>query len=121
MPKAPSVPPVFGRPMSPRTRSLLNVTFYNWRDLKIGSVISIYNRPLFIHDCDASTRQWLSDQMGGNESSLQPIAVDFDLSVKRPPLQIPSHEGGFGSEEDSLRNVMNPLIPKVGDFLFDRM
>ena len=98
--------------MSPRTRSKLNITFYSWKDLKIGSVISVYNRPLFLHDCDAFTRQWYVDNLGGDESNLRPIAVDFDLSVKRPPLLIPPNEGGFGSEEDSLRNVMNPLIPK---------
>ena len=110
VPKAPSVPPVFGRPMSPRTRSMLNVTFYNWKDLQIGSWVSIYNRPLFIHDCDDFTRQWCREQGGSSQPS--GIAVDFNLSVKRPPLLIPPNEGGFGSEEDSLRNVMNPLIPK---------
>ena len=97
--------------MSPRTRSKLNITFYSWKDLKIGSVISVYNRPLFLHDCDAFTRQWYVDNLGGDESNLRPIAVDFDLSVKRPPLLIPPNEGGFGSEEDSLRR--RTVAPEV--------
>lgn len=45
------------------------------------------------------------------DSAFKPVEVDFDMSVRRPPLRIPADQLGIGSEEDSLRNVLN-LIPK---------
>ena len=54
------VPPlaIGGRPLSPRSRSLLNIKYYNWRGLRIGSTVNVYGRNMLIYDCDAFTKQW---------------------------------------------------------------
>ncbi len=40
------------------------------------------------------------------------IEVDFEQAVKRPLMNVPPNETGIGSEEDSMRNVIDPLLPK---------
>eukprot|EP00798_Chlamydomonas_sp_ICE-L_P014431 gene14431-20437_t len=89
--------------MSPESRLRQQISYYNWKELRLGGVVRVYNRDLFLYDCDAFTRDWY-------KSSLKPIPVDFDMSVKRPEMIVPPN-GNFGSEEDSLLNVKN-LVPK---------
>lgn len=181
-----------------------NITYFSWRDLRVGSMIKVYGRDVLLHDCDASTKQFYQVRPGPKhstgcqiqctpvsltilerlqhvvshlrlcnfsqqtseqyssaatatkrsrrqhnlacyqpgafqpvplalrrcpvslpfarpcalqefaslpDSAFKPVEVDFDMSVRRPPLHIPTDQLGIGSEEDSLRNVLN-LIPK---------
>jgi hypothetical protein len=44
--------------MSPNTRRKFNITYYNWRDLAIGTVVNVYGREMLIYDCDETTKQW---------------------------------------------------------------
>ncbi|PNG99690.1 EF-hand domain-containing protein 1, partial [Tetrabaena socialis] len=108
-----TLPPVYGRPMSPRSRRLLALEYYDWRDLCLGASVNVYGRSLLLYDCDEATRLWLRQNVPGiSEHQLRPIDVDFDpLGPKRPPMAIPPHTSGFGSEEDSLQNVLH-LVPR---------
>ncbi len=40
------------------------------------------------------------------------MAVDFDQVPKRPLLPVPENQLPIGSEEDSMRNVINPFRPQ---------
>jgi hypothetical protein len=71
----------------------------------------VYGRDLLVYDMDGFTRSWMLDQGGADPALLQPLAVDFDLGPKRPPLHIPPNTMGIGTEEDSLQNVLH-LVPK---------
>lgn len=44
--------------MSPKSRSQLNIKYYNWRDLSIGATVKVYGRDMLIYDCDAFTKKW---------------------------------------------------------------
>jgi hypothetical protein len=44
--------------MSPNTRKLLNIKYYNWRDLRIGTTVKVYGRDMLIYDCDQFTKKW---------------------------------------------------------------
>ncbi|KAG2490607.1 hypothetical protein HYH03_010999 [Edaphochlamys debaryana] len=108
-----TVPPVFGRPLSPRSRRALNLEYYDWRDLFVGAKVNVYGRPLLVYDADDGTKDWLKQHVPGiTDKQVTAIEVDFDPNgPKRPPLSIPPHTSGFGSEEDSLQNVLH-LVPK---------
>lgn len=41
LPKTPNVPPVGGRPLSPRTKRRMNIQYYDWKDMRIGSVVKV--------------------------------------------------------------------------------
>jgi hypothetical protein len=47
------------RPMSDATRTRMNAMrqFYHFEDLKIGGAINVYNRAIYLHDCDSFTRK----------------------------------------------------------------
>lgn len=49
----------------------------------------VYGRDLLIYDMDVFTRGWLKENAGVTDKELAPIAVDFDMGPKRPPLQVP--------------------------------
>ncbi|MEW5310499.1 MAG: hypothetical protein WDW38_002293 [Sanguina aurantia] len=113
-----TIPPVGGRPMSPEARRKLALQHYHWTELRIGGLVQVYGRSMLIYDMDRSTKGWYAQHMGAREADMRPIPVDFDMSVKRPPLVVPPHTSGFGSEEDSRRNVLD-LQPKApqGDYM----
>ncbi|GLC72720.1 hypothetical protein PLESTF_001285900 [Pleodorina starrii] len=111
LPKA--TPPVLGRPMSPGTRRELNIPYYDWRDLYMGATVNVYGRKMLLYDCDDPTRAWLKKYVKGlSAAQLTPIQVDFDpFGAKRPPLAVPPHGSGIGSDEDSLQNCLR-LVPR---------
>lgn len=76
--------------------------FYTPRDLLVGNYINIYNRNCLITDCDDFSKRWFKANLG-----LDVVPI----KLKRNPAQkvihpIPPHNG-FGSEEDSMRNVLS--------------
>jgi hypothetical protein len=89
--------------------------YYTPKDLVLGNYINIYNRSCMIIDCDDFTKKWFKTNLG----------VDMvPIKVKRNPPQkvihpIPPHNG-FGSEEDSLRNVIS-LNPSSKIKYFSKM
>ena len=76
-----TVPPVFGRPLSPASQHRLGVEYYTWQDLAIGSTVQVYGRNLFIYDCDGSTREWYKEKLQMREVDLAPIKVGTSEST----------------------------------------
>eukprot|EP00948_MAST-09A_sp_MAST-9A-sp1_P001863 g1863.t1 len=76
-------------------------------DFKVGEVVSIYSRPMFIYNVDGSTRNWFVQNHGINQGSRITVEEQTE-EVKR--MEIPPYNG-FGSEQDSLNSFYN-LVPK---------
>jgi len=75
--------------------------------MRVGEIISVYNRDFLVMDCDAFTRDWMLKHNLEQPEALHPaapVAVDF----KR---RVPLHDGQ-GSAEDSFQTVLNPIMPK---------
>ncbi|KAG1679156.1 hypothetical protein FOA52_000512 [Chlamydomonas sp. UWO 241] len=107
-----SIPPVNARPLSPMTRSKLNIQYYDWRELEIGGLVKVYGRELLLYDCDDFTRRWYKEYLGTSDAAMVALEVDFDMQPKRPVVAVPANTGRFGSEEDSMRNVLS-LQPRA--------
>lgn len=77
-------PAAGGRPLSPRTRRMQNITYYSWRDLRVGSMIKVYGRDVLLHDCDASTKQFYQVSPGPRHRAgcSYPIGFDAYLLVR---------------------------------------
>ncbi|KAK9800757.1 hypothetical protein WJX73_007791 [Symbiochloris irregularis] len=82
---------------------------YGPSDFRIGTVIPVFGRPLFVHDCDAFTREWYKANMGFTEEELAPIDVrEPPKAVRVQPLPPPT---GYGSPEDTEANCTS-LVPR---------
>lgn len=97
--------------------SLRKEEYYQPADIVVGTKVNIYGREILIYDCDEYTKNWYKTQMG---IDVQPIPI------KRPQSFVPTNPippyNGFGSEEDSIGNVMRlrPNPPKPDMFkMFD--
>lgn len=81
---------------------------YHWSDFYISKELNVYSRQVIILDADARTRQFYKDHdMELSES--QRISTEVDAILTR---EIPPHLG-FGSEEDSLKSCIGPLVPRA--------
>ncbi|CAG9315274.1 unnamed protein product [Blepharisma stoltei] len=83
---------------------------YTPNDLICGNSITVYGKDLLIFDCDEFTKKWYLEELNIEVKPIQ---------IQRPkgfilPNPIPPHNG-FGSEEDSIGNVLKllPNAPKV--------
>lgn len=83
----------------------------SWRDLRVGTTVSVFGRALRLLDCDAFTRAWYSQR-----HSPQPPAEELREDVPELPRpEIPAYTPGtFGSEADSLASCLslNPRPPR---------
>jgi len=79
--------------------------FYGPEDFLIGNTINIFNRKCTIFGCDTFTTQYYADVYGVEQKSVEMKKKVTIVSQERTPAW-----NGFGSEEDSLRNVksLNP-------------
>ena len=83
-------------------------------DIKIGGIVGVYGRNLFVHDCDASTRSYYVKSLG--RSLHEMAASPIEDHKPRAPTTVPP-SNGFGSDVDSLRNCsLTSLIPKRAPF-----
>lgn len=85
---------------------------YMPEDLKVGQFIDVWNRKLWLYDCDEFTQQFYKDFMSINQQ-----ANRIDTSVQ-PVLHrklCPPPHTGIGSPEDSLIScqMIVPKAPKV--------
>jgi Ca2+-binding EF-hand superfamily protein len=86
--------------------------YYGPEDLVCGTTISVYGRKLFLYDCDTFTIQWYASELGIEQVPVTPKHLQPSQPVQHP---IPAHNG-FGSEEDTIQNVLKlvPRRPKHG-------
>lgn len=89
--------------------------FYADKDLYIGAVITILNRPMILVACDAYTKKYYMKHYGMKEEEFKEI--DMALRPKQLAKGQPAEWGGefsstcIGTEEDSKASCMN-LYPK---------
>ncbi|XP_067138460.1 EF-hand domain-containing protein 1-like isoform X1 [Centruroides vittatus] len=85
--------------------------FYSHKDLGIGKTLLIYNRKLFLYDCDSFTQEFYRKYYGVEDFT--PI----DVRPKPPKVfvpELPPHTDGLGTWEDSLQSYYNiTLRPKI--------
>jgi len=80
---------------------------WHWTEIRVGEVMSIYNRDFVVLDCDAFTRDWMLKHNLDQPEAIRPdppVIAEFKRKV-------PAHDG-VGSEEDSFQTVLNPIMPK---------
>ena len=83
--------------------------YYHWKDINIGSIVMVYNRPMQILSMDAATRAWLEKQYGKAMPDNRELVVEpTPVYTNNPPAWNKFFPGG---EEDSLQNC-TMLIPK---------
>lgn len=89
-----------------------DVRYYNEGDFRIGGIVNVYGRELFLCGCDAFTKQFYINNFNMAEEEFDDIEVD-DTVPRAPKLAPPPHSG-FGTEEDSLGSFLylTPKLPK---------
>ncbi|KAK9828561.1 hypothetical protein WJX72_000760 [[Myrmecia] bisecta] len=120
--RLPKTTPVIGaRPLSAASRARQDQDVYTWQELRIGSPVQelrigspvrVYNRTMWLYDCDDFTRRWYRDKLGLGDAALAPRPLQALQKQARPPIQVPPNTSGIGSELDSLQNVYH-LVPKA--------
>lgn len=95
------------------TKEESNSRCYNAADLRVGSIINVFGRALFLCGADEFTQQYYMKNYG-----LQ--AEDFPRLNMEDPVETvkklePPPYNGFGSEEDSLGSYLflMPQVPKA--------
>jgi len=85
-------------------------TTYTVESFKIGQYVSIFGRPMYIHDCDAFTREYCIKSLGYTTEECAKVNVQ-EPEVPLPVNPIPPWNG-YGSLRDSEQNC-TMLIPKA--------
>jgi hypothetical protein len=73
-------------------------TIYTDQDLRIGSSVTVFGRPMLITNYDAYTREHMESNFGITDHS--PIVMEVPQAQKRE--RVPPPYNGFGTEADSL-------------------
>ena len=81
-------------------------------DLRVGSSIDVFGRPLFLYDCDGFTRQYYSRVHGFEQP---PSCLRPDELIEFPTLEEPPYTG-IGDEADSIAAfyTLAPRTVKAG-------
>jgi len=82
---------------------------YTFEDLKVGSILKVFNRDFLIHDADEFTKAWYMEYMGCSEADFAPVDV-IEAPDPIPQMELPPYNG-FGSPLDTIQNCVS-LIPK---------
>lgn len=89
------------------------IEYYTEEDIRIGSDIEVFGRPLTVMGCDNFTKAFYINNFGASEDDFPPIETegepDTPYYITAPP------HNGIGSEEDSLSSFLYlvPKIPKI--------
>jgi len=81
---------------------------WHWTELAVGKVIQVYNREVLLRDCDQFTRDW----MQRNGLAQPPPILPEPAPIQEFKRKVPPHLG-FGSPEDTMQTVVNPIMPKA--------
>eukprot|EP00405_Crypthecodinium_cohnii_P046979 CAMPEP_0206580294 /NCGR_PEP_ID=MMETSP0325_2-20121206/33063_1 /ASSEMBLY_ACC=CAM_ASM_000347 /TAXON_ID=2866 /ORGANISM="Crypthecodinium cohnii, Strain Seligo" /LENGTH=622 /DNA_ID=CAMNT_0054086277 /DNA_START=356 /DNA_END=2221 /DNA_ORIENTATION=+ len=79
---------------------------YKPEDLVVGQSIRVYNRDIYLYDCDDFTREFYRGYMGIEQDSQEIIAPE----PQHVQMGYPPHSG-LGSEEDALASCLH-LTPR---------
>ena len=82
--------------------------FIHYQDILPDNKITILNKKFYVHGCDLFTRQFYIERLNFDFPVFK-FQEDFENS--KPVIYIPP-SNGFGSDEDTLQNVLK-LIPKL--------
>lgn len=90
---------------------------YTWKDMRIGSVISVLGRNFLIRDCDDYTKRFYNENAAIPLESMTSIPVDH--GNHQPPVEIEQPPyNGYGSVEDSLGSCKYLVLkPPKKDFI----
>jgi len=80
-------------------------------DLEVGNVIEVYNRKLYLYDCDEFTRNYYRNVYGVEQP---PQCVPAEELIEYPVQTEPPYTG-YGTEEDSIASFYR-LVPKAPSF-----
>mmetsp|Transcript_35755 Transcript_35755/g.70052 ORF Transcript_35755/g.70052 Transcript_35755/m.70052 type:complete len:393 (-) Transcript_35755:35-1213(-) len=80
-------------------------------DLEVGQHIEVYNRKLFLYDCDVFTREYYNTVYGIQQP---PNCIPPDELIEYPIQTEPPYTG-YGTEEDSIASFYR-LVPKPPSF-----
>jgi len=84
-------------------------SYFTIESFRVGTYINIYGRNMFIHDCDAFTRDYCNRVLGYSQGDTNKINI-AEPEEALPQMELPPHNG-FGSMLDSQQNCTS-LIPK---------
>jgi len=84
-------------------------THYTYKDLKVGTILKVFNRDFLIHDCDEFTKKWYVENMGYGDEDFTPVDV-AEEPEPIPQMELPPYNG-FGARPDTIQNCIS-LIPK---------
>jgi len=80
---------------------------WHWSELSIGTVIQVYHRDFLIRDCDQYTRDWMDKHGLHQPEAIPPESKEQQEFLRKVPKYL-----GWGTPEDSMQTVINPIAPK---------
>jgi len=86
------------------------IDFYHENDFRVGGVVDVYGRKLFICGCDKFTKQFYIENYNMTDADFP--ALQMEDPKPTVPLMKPPPYNGYGTEEDSLGSFLY-LMPKV--------
>jgi len=90
-------------------------THFTYSDLKVGSILKVFNRDFLIHDADEFTRNWYIENCGMKEEEFMPVDVTEE-PAPIPQMELPPYNG-FGSPLDTVQNCISLIAkPPKKDF-----
>lgn len=89
------------------------IEYYTEEDIKMGTDIDVFGRPLTVMGCDDFTKAFYINNYGASAEDFPQVETEGEPDVPYY-IQAPPHNG-IGSEEDSLSSFLYlvPKIPKI--------